>query len=154
MRLPLPPRQVNRVVWEEGMFLAPQHFQAQRQHFEETLGHSIEALFPFGYGVTSAALDTDALGGGTLVLSHARGIFPDGTPVAVPEADRAPGPSSLAAPFAGLTFGPSLRQPGNVSSTVCVSRAGEKRSASDDGPGARSASGTATGVPSGKMPRA
>jgi type VI secretion system protein ImpJ len=83
---------VNRVVWEEGMFLAPQHFQAQRQHFEETLGHSIEALFPFGYGVTSAALDTDALGGGTLVLSHARGIFPDGTPVAVPEADRTPTP--------------------------------------------------------------
>jgi len=40
MRLPLPPRQVNRVVWEEGMFLAPHHFQAQRQHFEETLGHT------------------------------------------------------------------------------------------------------------------
>ena len=99
MRLPLPPRQVNRVVWEEGMFLAPQHFQAQRQHFEETLGHTIEALFPFGYGVTSAALDTDALGGGTLVLSHARGIFPDGTPVAVPEADRPPAPSSLGERF-------------------------------------------------------
>ena len=99
MRLPLPPRQVNRVVWEEGMFLAPQHFQAQRQHFEETLGHTIEALFPFGYGVTSAALDTDALGGGTLVLSHARGIFPDGTPVAVPEADRPPAPSALADRF-------------------------------------------------------
>ena len=84
---------MNRVVWEEGMFLAPQHFQVQRQHFEGILGHTIEALFPFGYGVTSAALDTDALGGGTLVLSHARGIFPDGTPVAVPEADRTPGPS-------------------------------------------------------------
>jgi type VI secretion system protein ImpJ len=95
----LPPRQVNRVVWEEGMFLAPQHFQAQRHHFEETLGHTIEALFPFGYGVTSAALDVDALGGGTLALSHARGIFPDGTPVAVPEADGAPAPTSLADRF-------------------------------------------------------
>lgn len=95
----LPPRQVNRVVWEEGMFLAPQHFQAQRHHFEESLGHTIEALFPFGYGVTSAALDADALGGGTLALSHARGIFPDGTPVAVPEADRAPAATSLADRF-------------------------------------------------------
>ena len=75
----LPPRRVNRVVWEEGMFLTPQHFQAQRRHFEESLGHTIDALFPFGYGVTSAALDTDALGGGTLALSHARGIFPDGS---------------------------------------------------------------------------
>ena len=95
----LPPRRVNRVVWEEGMFLAPQHFQAQRRHFEESLGHTIDALFPFGYGVTSAALDADALGGGMLALSHARGIFPDGTPVAVPEADVAPPVASLADRF-------------------------------------------------------
>lgn len=93
------PRQVNRVVWEEGMFLSPQHFQAQRRHFEESLGHSIDALFPFGYGVTSAALDADALGGGTLALLHARGIFPDGTPLAVPEADRAPAATPLADRF-------------------------------------------------------
>ncbi|HEX6053410.1 MAG TPA: type VI secretion system baseplate subunit TssK [Gemmatimonadaceae bacterium] len=95
----LPPRRVNRVVWEEGMFLAPQHFQAQRRHFEECLGHTIDALFPFGYGVTSAALDTEALGGGTLALSHARGIFPDGTAVAVPEADAPPPATSLADRF-------------------------------------------------------
>ena len=95
----LRPRQVNRVVWEEGMFLAPQHFQAQRRHFEESLGHTIETLFPFGYGITSAALDPDALGGGTLALSHARGIFPDGTPVSVPEADRAPAATSLVERF-------------------------------------------------------
>jgi type VI secretion system protein ImpJ len=81
------------------MFLAPQHFQAQRRHFEESLGHTIDALFPFGYGVTSAALDADALGGGMLALSHARGIFPDGTPVAVPEADVAPPVASLADRF-------------------------------------------------------
>jgi type VI secretion system protein ImpJ len=95
----LTPRRVNRVVWEEGMFLAPQHFQAQRRHFEESLGHAVDSLFPFGYGVTSAALDTDALGGGTLALSHARGIFPDGTAVAVPEADNPPPPTSLADRF-------------------------------------------------------
>jgi type VI secretion system protein ImpJ len=81
------------------MFLAPQHFQAQRRHFEESLGHTIDALFPFGYGVTSAALDADALGGGMLALSHARGIFPDGTAVAVPEADIAPPVASLADRF-------------------------------------------------------
>lgn len=95
----LPPRRVNRVVWEEGMFLAPQHFQAQRRHFEESLGHTIDALFPFGYGVTSVALDAEALGGGMLALSHARGIFPDGTPVAVPEADVSPPIASLADRF-------------------------------------------------------
>jgi type VI secretion system protein ImpJ len=81
------------------MFLAPQHFQAQRRHFEESLEHTIDALFPFGYGVTSAALDADALGGGTLALSHARGIFPDGTAVASPEADSLPPATSLADRF-------------------------------------------------------
>jgi len=125
---------MNRVVWEEGMFLAPQHFQVQRQHFEGILGHTIEALFPFGYGVTSAALDTDALGGGTLVLSHARGIFPDGTPVAVPEADRAPGPSSLADRFS----------PARDTHTVLLTLPGWR----SDGPNVSPANGAASEVPS------
>ena len=125
----LTPRQVNRVVWEEGMFLAPQHFQAQRHHFEESLGHTIEALFPFGYGVTSAALDTDALGGGTLALSHARGIFPDGTPVAVPEADRAPVATSLADRFS----------PARDAHTVMLTLPGWR----SDGPNVSPANGTA-----------
>ena len=92
----LTPRRQSRVVWEEGMYLAPHHFQAQRRHCEETIANALEALFPFSYGVTSAALDTEALAGGTLALAFARGILPDGTVVSVPDAD----PSPLAAPLA------------------------------------------------------
>jgi len=81
------------------MFLAPQHFQAQRRHFEEGLALALDALFTFAYGVSAAALDTDALANGTLALDHARGVLPDGTAFLVPEADPAPDPEPLADRF-------------------------------------------------------
>lgn len=96
----LAPRRQSRVVWEEGMYLAPHHFQAQRRHCEDTIAATLEALFPFAYGVTSASLDTEALASGTLALAFARGIMPDGTVVSVPDADAPPPPTSLTASFA------------------------------------------------------
>ena len=96
----LAPRRQSRVVWEEGMYLAPHHFQAQRRHSEDTLAATLDALFPFAYGVTSASLDTEALAGGMLALAFARGIMPDGTVVSVPDADPAPKALPLAERFA------------------------------------------------------
>jgi type VI secretion system protein ImpJ len=81
------------------MYLAPQHFQAQRHHFESSLVHTVDALFPFSYGWTRVTLDTDALAGGMLVLVHARGILPDGTAISSPDVDPAPKPTSLADHF-------------------------------------------------------
>lgn len=82
------------------MYLAPHHFQAQRRHCEETLAATLEALFPFSYGVTSAALDSEALSGGSLALAFVRGIMPDGTVISIPDADPAPTPEPLAPRFA------------------------------------------------------
>ncbi|HEY0780533.1 MAG TPA: type VI secretion system baseplate subunit TssK [Gemmatirosa sp.] len=95
---PLPPTSA-RVVWEEGMYLAPHHFQAQRRHVEDGVAGAIAALFPFAWGVSSVALDTEALANGTLAVTRARGILPDGTPFNVPDADTAPPPLALAAHF-------------------------------------------------------
>src|SRR5438067_8911633 len=97
-----PSRSPARVVWEEGMFLAPQHFQAQRRHFEEGLALALDALVPFAYGVTAAALDADVLANGTLALDHARGILPDGTAFVVPDVDPAPVPAALAGHFSPM----------------------------------------------------
>jgi type VI secretion system protein ImpJ len=88
-----------RVVWEEGMYLAPHHFQAQRRHFDDAVALSLSTLFAFPYGVVSVALDEDALRNGTLALLHARGILPDGTPFRMPDGDPAPAPSALADRF-------------------------------------------------------
>ena len=40
-----------RVVWEEGMYLAPQHFQAQGRHVEQAIAHAVDVLFPYAWGV-------------------------------------------------------------------------------------------------------
>lgn len=89
-----------RVVWAEGMFLAPHHFQAQRRHAEEAAARLVSALFPFAWGVSGVGLDEEALGNGTLALAHVRALLPDGTPVHVPDADAAPPPLALADHFA------------------------------------------------------
>lgn len=94
-----PPPASARVVWEEGMYLAPHHFQAQRRHFEESVATAVAALFPFAWGVSAAALDAEALANGLLSLSRAQGIFPDGTPFDVPAADPPPVPRTLAEHF-------------------------------------------------------
>jgi type VI secretion system protein ImpJ len=88
-----------RVVWQEGMYLAPHHFQAQRRHFEEGVALALQSLVPFGWGVAGASLDEEALRNGTLALRDARGILPDGTPFAIPEGDEPPAPTPLADRF-------------------------------------------------------
>jgi type VI secretion system protein ImpJ len=59
----------------------------------------VEALFPFAWGVSAAAVDPEALGNGTLALAHASGVLPDGTPFHLPEADLPPPPLALADHF-------------------------------------------------------
>lgn len=88
-----------RVVWQEGMYLAPHHFQAQRRHFEEGVALALRALVPWGWGVAAVSVDEDALRNGTLQLREARGILPDGTPFALPESDEPPPPVALADRF-------------------------------------------------------
>jgi type VI secretion system protein ImpJ len=81
----------SRVVWSEGMFLRPQHFQqAQRQHefALRQLALSAEGHF---WGFHSLVLDTAALSIGKVAISSASGVMPDGTPFAFPGVNEAPG---------------------------------------------------------------
>jgi type VI secretion system protein ImpJ len=89
----------RRVIWEDGMHLTPQHFQAQRRYQEDQATHTVDLLFPFAYGVSAIALDADALSNGTLALVQARGVLPDGTVFHTPDTDRAPAPAALASRF-------------------------------------------------------
>ena len=93
------PAAVARVVWEEGMHLAPHHFQLHRRHLEATTSAALDVLQAFPYGVAACELDADALRNGTLALRHARGMLRDGTPFDVPESDLAPDPAPLADRF-------------------------------------------------------
>jgi type VI secretion system protein ImpJ len=69
---------LSRVVWSEGMHLAQHHFQAQSRYFEDLVAFSVASLFFEPYGVAGLELDAEALFNGTVSLTHARGIMPDG----------------------------------------------------------------------------
>lgn len=78
----------NKVLWSEGLFLQPQHFQQQERHIEYLLESRVRSLLAYGYGLTDLHIDQEMLKYGKFAISAARGVMPDGTPVDIPnEAD-------------------------------------------------------------------
>ena len=74
----------SKVLWGEGMFLRPQHFQQQDQYHEARLRHTAQALHPYLWGVREIAWDFDALKAGKLRLEALSLIFRDGEIVDAP----------------------------------------------------------------------
>ena len=44
-------KQLRRVVWTEGMYLAPQHFQTQGRYLEDSLAFAVSSLWFRPYGL-------------------------------------------------------------------------------------------------------
>src|SRR5215470_9524078 len=72
---------VQRVVWKEGMFMSPQHLQAQDAFHEVLLAQRLAALSPYPWGATHVEVDQEALRAGQVQLLSFSGILPDGTPL-------------------------------------------------------------------------
>ena len=49
----------NRVAWREGMFLRPQHFQAQERYFDAHIRARVDSVQPYAWGFTSITIDED-----------------------------------------------------------------------------------------------
>ena len=69
----------RRVMWREGMFLRPQHFQQQDLRAETALAMRVAAALPFHWGFTRLEIDTGRLDAGQVGLVACAGAFPDGT---------------------------------------------------------------------------
>lgn len=80
----------NKVVWSEGLFLRPQHLQQQERYMERYIDLRTASLQGNGWGFTELELETDLLSVGKLGVRRARGVFPDGTPFAMPGDDPLP----------------------------------------------------------------
>lgn len=80
----------NKVMWTEGMFLQPQHFQQQDRHTARLVDARVNAVVAHYWGFTTLALDEAALLQGKLALTSASGVLPDGTPFHIPSHDAAP----------------------------------------------------------------
>ena len=90
----------NKVLWSEGLFLRPQHFQQQDRYFEHLVDRRAKAIASFGWGFEELTIDDSALAIGQLSLREAAGVLPDGTAFSVPLYDR---------PAPALTVGASLK---------------------------------------------
>ncbi len=92
-------RSLSRVVWSEGMYLGPHHFQAQSRYFEDSIQFATSALWSETQGLAGCELNSEALQNGTVWLVHARGIFADGLIFHMPESDPLPAPRNIAELF-------------------------------------------------------
>jgi type VI secretion system protein ImpJ len=90
---------LSRVVWSEGMYLGPHHFQAQSRYFEDSIHFAAHSLWFEPWGLIAGQFDHEALQNGTVSLLHARGLFRDGLPFHIPECDPAPEPRQIAEIF-------------------------------------------------------
>lgn len=80
----------SRVVWSEGMFLNPQHFQQQDRYLERYIDNKCSAFGGYAWGVQDVELDPQLLKLGKISLLRGKGIFPDGTPFGFPDVDEPP----------------------------------------------------------------
>ncbi|MCW5980967.1 MAG: type VI secretion system baseplate subunit TssK [Bryobacteraceae bacterium] len=111
-------KNLQRVVWSEGMYLAPHHFQAQGRYLEDLAHFATSQLWFEPYGFNGLEVDADSLRNGVLSLIHARGVFPDGLVFHMPEYDSLPPPRALSDVF------PALRESVDVSLSVPPRRPG------------------------------
>lgn len=119
-------KHLSRVVWSEGMYLGPHHFQAQSRYFEDSIHFAASALWFAGYGLAGCGLDGEALRNGTLSVLHARGILPDGLSFHMPECDALPPARNIAELFpptrdkVGVLLAIPAHKPGGVNCEVAA----------------------------------
>ncbi len=94
--------QSSKVLWGEGLFLRPQHFQRQDAYHEWRLADAMHAMHPFAWGLRRLRVDSDALANGVLRVQELQLIFPDGEPFNAPQEDELPDTVSLANLPAGV----------------------------------------------------
>jgi len=111
--------QNNRVVWSEGLFLRPQHFQQNERFVENLVESRAASLHPFPWGFSTLTIDSDALKFNRIALTACEGVLPDGTCFSVPDQSEPPDALVVADGAANETVMLSipLRRNGSVQTT-------------------------------------
>ncbi len=82
----------QKVLWTEGLFLTPHHFQQWDRYYETLLGSRMRALSPFSWGIEELEFNVEGIQNGVIEVVRCKAVLPDGLPLSVPEPD-APPPS-------------------------------------------------------------
>lgn len=86
----------NRVIWKEGLFVHPQHFQQQQRHIDYLIQNQLLTLNNnYNFGLLSLEVDREMLNLGRVAILSAKGVFPDGTYFNLPAQDLLPMPLEI-----------------------------------------------------------
>jgi type VI secretion system protein ImpJ len=80
----------SKVLWTEGLFLQPHHFQQADRYTEALVTGLARRILPYAWGVTTLEIDDAALKVGQFAIRSATGLTQDGTVFRVPSADDHP----------------------------------------------------------------
>jgi len=86
----------GKVIWKEGMFLQPQHFQQSERFMLNAVNARMAMYHPFFHGTSEVQIDRDALANDLFTLTRCCGVLPDGTSFSIPDEDSAPPSRSFA----------------------------------------------------------
>lgn len=80
----------SKVLWTEGLFLQPHHFQQADRHTEALVAGLAARITPYAWGLSVLDIDEDALKVGKFALRAASGLTQDGVVFRIPGADNHP----------------------------------------------------------------
>lgn len=80
----------KKVLWGEGMFLRPQHFQQQVLMLEQEISTRFQLSRRHAWGLLSLTIDEQALKAGMLRIDHLHLMFRDGALCHAPESEPLP----------------------------------------------------------------
>ncbi|EFO30315.1 type VI secretion protein, family [Roseibium sp. TrichSKD4] len=74
----------NHVVWRDGLFLKPHHFQQQQRYMEYLVKTRADTLDPYQTGLSRIEINLENLLHGKVLVDYAQGVFPDGSILDIP----------------------------------------------------------------------
>ncbi|MBN6069215.1 type VI secretion system baseplate subunit TssK [Aggregatibacter actinomycetemcomitans] len=93
----------NRVLWKEGLFIRPQHFQQESRFLTAQLKQVID-ISAYNLGLINVIFDQQQLTYGKFALAQCKGVMPDGTLFDLPITDSLPSPISISSSLIGETI--------------------------------------------------
>lgn len=69
----------SRVVWSEGVYISPQHFQQSDRYFEKKIHNLVMYSKPHFYGVFKLKINESLLKQGVFGITHLEAVMEDGT---------------------------------------------------------------------------
>lgn len=80
----------SKVLWTEGLFLQPHHFQQADRYVEGLIGGLARRVTPYAWGVSALEIDHDVLKVGQFAIKSCSGLTQDGTAFQVPDSTNHP----------------------------------------------------------------